>query len=1421
MSESKLRKKSVAKSFLAIALLISGQISLFAQGTEVDFNTIPKSGTILIYAHMDDDLIWMLPFWIKSEKFIGGAMPATTSYRTIISQQQTFLNNNGYNIDYQYNWYTPWDDVTEIEYTEYYLRANSSYDYLLSDHLETRLGSSTVPMSTFEINKIKAKIEQYFADPSMSRVITHNNWGEYGHQHHRSINKAVRELAVKYRKDVWMLGCDNGNFVDVTVPNGITYSYGSFNQPDLYLGIRTIYENNYRWTWNSTVTPSGDHKFIEIVEEGSDKSNILMGNEITYPGPSQLEPGAYIFDGDDDYLTLKGNNNSSFTIAMRIHPDQIREMDISAMSEYPLSSKNDRNLYVTNDGHITARIFDGSSKVLTSRATIQAGLWTHIAITSNGSSFKLYVNGVLDKAITAGSAITDYSTPEFILGLASETGSNFSGQISDVRSYNYVMSDADIAVLSGMVLNIVSSSGMGGTIEPSGNISVVAGTDKTFTIIPGTGYKISDVQVDNSSHGAVSTFTFTNILGDHTITAEFSSTPTYTISSSTGTGGSISPSGVLVLNEGSNQTYNITAGIGYLVSDLVVDGVSVGAYSTYTFSNITANHTISASFVATPTFTITASSGTGGSVTPSGLTTVNEGSNETFAITPNTGYHISDVLADEISVGSVASYTFSNVTANHTITASFSLNTYTLTATAGSDGSITPSGSITVNHGDSRTFTFAPNTGYRISNVSADNVSVGAPAEYTFSNIGGNHSISVTFSLITNTITASAGTGGTISPNGSITAEWGSDQTFNVSANTGYYISDVLVDNESAGAITSYTFENVISSHTISASFSPVTYIISGSAGPGGSINPAGNVTVNHGSSRTFTINSNFGFQVSDVKVDNVSVGAVSTYTFSNITGNHTISATFETAAYPIVTSAGNGGSINPSGTITVTHGTNQTFSITPATGYRISDVKVDNNTVGIVSSYTFSNISSGHTISVTFEILKYTIISSAGTGGSVSSSGNIVVDYGSSRTFTFSANTGYYLSDVLVDNASVGQVSSYTFGNITENHTISAVFKLIEFTLTGNAGAGGSISPAGESVVNYGSSTTYTITPNTGFLISDVKIDNVSTGIITSYTFTSVTSNHIVSATFIPITFNIKGISSDGGSINPSGTIAVVYGTDLVCTITPTAGYQVEDVLVNNNSVGPVTSYTFTNITEEHTISATFSIKKYSITADANTGGSINPHGTTILDYGSDLTFNFTPDYGYRVTDVKVDNISVGTISSYTFSNITDNHNLSVIFKPIIKYTISAIPGTGGSITPSGSVTIFEGSDQTYSITPSYGYRILDVVVDNHSFGALSEYTFSNISSNHNISVTFTTSVDVNVYPNPFIGEFKINIAAPEGHHFDMEITDLSGKIVYSQTKLPGNTIIPVSFQGSRGLYIIRILSGGKKVAVIKIVKS
>ncbi|MCK9419949.1 MAG: hypothetical protein M0R70_11285, partial [Nitrospirae bacterium] len=125
---------------------------------------------------------------------------------------------------------------------------------------------------------------------------------------------------------------------------------------------------------------------------------------------------------------------------------------------------------------------------------------------------------------------------------------------------------------------------------------------------------------------------------------------------------------------------------------------------------------MTATFVInTAPITLATSAGSGGIITPPSPT-VNCGGSQTFTITPNACYHIVDVKVDGVSKGAITNYTISNVTTNHTIAASFALNTYTITTSAGSGGTITPP-SATVNCGNSQTFTVTPNTGYHITSV--------------------------------------------------------------------------------------------------------------------------------------------------------------------------------------------------------------------------------------------------------------------------------------------------------------------------------------------------------------------------------------------------------------------------------------------------------------------------------------------------------------------------------------------------------------------------------------------------------------------------------------------------------------------------------------------------------------------------------
>jgi hypothetical protein len=86
---------------------------------------------------------------------------------------------------------------------------------------------------------------------------------------------------------------------------------------------------------------------------------------------------------------------------------------------------------------------------------------------------------------------------------------------------------------------------------------------------------------------------------------------------------------------------------------------------------------------------------------------------------------------------------------NVSVTATFNLKTYTITATTGVNGSISPSGTVTVNWGSSKTFTIPPKTGYRIADVKVDGEPQGASPSYTFSNVKANHSIAATYALLT------------------------------------------------------------------------------------------------------------------------------------------------------------------------------------------------------------------------------------------------------------------------------------------------------------------------------------------------------------------------------------------------------------------------------------------------------------------------------------------------------------------------------------------------------------------------------------------------------------------------------------------------------------------------------------------------
>jgi hypothetical protein len=152
-----------------------------------------------------------------------------------------------------------------------------------------------------------------------------------------------------------------------------------------------------------------------------------------------------------------------------------------------------------------------------------------------------------------------------------------------------------------------------------------------------------------------------------------------------------------------------------------------------------------ANFVSANVYTINASASAGGSITPSGETTVVFDSRQTYSFTPDPGYRIGSVIVDGTNIGTPTGHTFYHVSANHTLNVNFVQDTLAITSTAGTGGSINPLGVTNVPRGGSQTYNITVNPGYRIYAVKVNGASKGAITSYTFDNVQTTQKISVTF----------------------------------------------------------------------------------------------------------------------------------------------------------------------------------------------------------------------------------------------------------------------------------------------------------------------------------------------------------------------------------------------------------------------------------------------------------------------------------------------------------------------------------------------------------------------------------------------------------------------------------------------------------------------------------------------------
>ena len=443
-----------------------------------------------------------------------------------------------------------------------------------------------------------------------------------------------------------------------------------------------------------------------------------------------------------------------------------------------------------------------------------------------------------------------------------------------------------------------------------------------------------------------------------------------------------------------------------------------------------------------------------------------------------------------------------------------------------------------------------------------------------------------------------------------------------------------------------------------------------------------------------------------------------------------------------------------------------------------------------------------GTTSSITTTITNDTISASSDSYGTITPSGNVVVSSGNSQTFTFTPNTGYKFASLLIDGVSVDSTSSYTFNNVTSNHTIAVSFSVIQDTIFTVAGSNGSISPSDTVAVNYGSSQQFTITPNTGYHTDSVLVDGVIVDSTTTYTFTNVSANHTIAAYFGINTYTITVTPSvTNGTVTSTGIVdsilTVNYGATPTFTITPNAGYEVSSITINGTTNVPVTdssgqSYQFSGVASNQTITASFIVSD-NYYVDASLGTDDSTHGST-KGTGAWKTIQYAIDH---VSAGKIINVETGTYNSFSIYKrdgitIKGSSADSVIVNPTSLITT----GVAHKYTPNMSTVVFVDSSTNISIsgltiestTAAPGSGGADAIVFwNSSTGLISgskvtgTYTINGDQTGQGIAVDAgtgdTTTLSIS---NTTISGFQKNaIDAVDGN----SLSSNPGKITFSVT--------------------------------------
>ena len=378
-----------------------------------------------------------------------------------------------------------------------------------------------------------------------------------------------------------------------------------------------------------------------------------------------------------------------------------------------------------------------------------------------------------------------------------------------------------------------------------------------------------------------------------------------------------------------------------------------------------------------------------------------------------------------------------------------------------------------------------------------------------------------------------------------------------------------------------------------------------------------------------------------------------------------------------------------------------------------------------------------------------YDITATAGEGGTITAEGladgKVSVTEGESATFTIAANDGYEVSDVKVDGTSVGKRTSYTFENVDAAHTIEATFAFTNYTAANpfefptTKGTTKTLEAEYATTITEAcGATEWRCEVNSEAWASNGKYINSLNKTSTGADSVAYAYNAPVAGTYkVTVTYrsgsdtNKLAWSEQDGKIT-AGQVATPNSKVNNALQAKTVEFN---MVVTTAGAGTLV---FTAPDGDSPQTDKFDIELVKLADEAD----LTELQTAITNAEAILNAADKDKYSAAALVELQELVNAGkqltTESSQADVDAKKAEITAKIADIQTQFTITATAGNGGKIAPTGATKVYKGTSKAFTITPNDGYHVDSLTVDGTAVDVVTEYTFSDVTANHTIAVTF-----------------------------------------------------------------------------------